>query len=87
MLHGETKVVEHIEKIRMASVPQRPPHHNRHNRVFHIEGPPGTLMTTPLDTPVDVQGSGFASEPQNCVMGGSKWPSTKDGPLPRFVRN
>ena len=40
----------------MASVPQRPPHHNRHNRVFHIEGPPGTLMTTPLDTPVDVQG-------------------------------
>ena len=54
---GKTKVVEHIEKIGMASVPQRPSHHNRHNRVFHIEGPPGTLMTTPLDTPVDVPGN------------------------------
>ena len=41
----------------MASVPQRAPHHNRHNRVFHMEGPPGTLMTTPLDTPVDVPGA------------------------------
>ena len=56
---GKTKVVEHIEKIRMVSVPQRAPHHNRHNRVFHIEGPPGTLMTTPLDTPVDVPGAYF----------------------------
>ena len=53
---GKTKVVEHIEKMRMVSVRQRAPHHNRHNRVFHIGGPPGTLMTTPLDTPVDVQG-------------------------------
>ena len=52
---GKTKVVENLEK--MVQVHQRASHHNRHNRVFHIEGTPGTLMTTPLDTPVDVQGA------------------------------
>ena len=55
---GKTKVVENLEKMMMVQVYQRASHHNRHNRVFHIEGPPGTLMTTPSDTPVDVQGLG-----------------------------
>ena len=57
---GKTKVVENLEKMMMVQVYQRASHHNRHNRVFHIEGPPGTLMTTPLDTPVDVPGPGRA---------------------------
>ena len=57
---GKTKVVENLEKMLMVQVHQRASHHNRHNRVFHIEGPPGTLMTTPLDTPVDVPGPGRA---------------------------
>ena len=53
---GKTKVVENVEKMMMVQVYQRASRHNRHNRVFHVGGPPGTLMTTPLDTPVDVQG-------------------------------
>ena len=43
----------------MVQVYQRASHHNRHNRVFHIGDPPGTLMTTPLDTPVDVPGERY----------------------------
>ena len=71
---GKTKVVEHIEKIGMASVPQRPSHHNRHDRVFHIEGPPGTLMTTPLDTPVDVQGRSPATTSRMAQERSLMWP-------------